>query len=85
MKPRQTLMTRHRSTNTTPVTDAAAGQSPIEPGSGNGDALHELIAAEAYFCAERRGFAPGCELDDWLAAEAIVDARMHATPASGSR
>jgi hypothetical protein len=31
------------------------------------------IAREAYYRAERRGFAPGCELDDWLAAEAEVD------------
>lgn len=31
------------------------------------------IAMAAYFIAERRGFAPGHELDDWLAAEAEVD------------
>ncbi len=28
------------------------------------------IALAAYFIAEKRGFAPGHELDDWLAAEA---------------
>ena len=27
------------------------------------------IAREAYYRAERRGFAPGQELDDWLEAE----------------
>ncbi|HEY8507133.1 MAG TPA: DUF2934 domain-containing protein [Steroidobacteraceae bacterium] len=27
----------------------------------------------AYFRAERRGFAPGHELDDWLAAEREID------------
>jgi len=27
------------------------------------------IAERAYYKAERRGFAPGHELDDWLAAE----------------
>ena len=27
------------------------------------------IALNAYYRAERRGFAPGNELDDWLAAE----------------
>jgi hypothetical protein len=26
----------------------------------------------AYFIAEKRGFEPGHELDDWLAAEAAV-------------
>jgi Protein of unknown function (DUF2934) len=29
-----------------------------------------LIAEAAYYRAERRGFAPGHELDDWLEAEA---------------
>jgi len=31
--------------------------------------LHARIAEAAYFCAERRGFAPGHEIDDWLQAE----------------
>jgi len=37
----------------------------------------QLVAAEAYFLAERRGFAGGHELEDWVAAEAAVDARLH--------
>jgi hypothetical protein len=36
----------------------------------NEAARHELVAVAAYYRAERRGFAPGSELDDWLAAEA---------------
>jgi len=32
------------------------------------------IALAAYFIAEKRGFGPGHELDDWLAAEAQVAA-----------
>lgn len=32
--------------------------------------LAEMIATAAYFRAERRGFAPGNELADWLQAEA---------------
>ncbi len=36
----------------------------------------QLVAAEAYFRAERRGFAAGSELDDWIAAEAAVDSRL---------
>lgn len=36
----------------------------------------QLIATVAYFIAERRGFVPGNELDDWLRAEAEVDSRM---------
>lgn len=35
-----------------------------------------LIAEAAYFRAERRGFEPGHETEDWLAAEAEVDAHL---------
>jgi hypothetical protein len=35
-----------------------------------------LIAEAAYFRAERRGFAPGHETEDWLADESEVDARL---------
>jgi hypothetical protein len=34
---------------------------------------HTLICEAAYFRAERRGFCPGQELDDWLAAESEID------------
>jgi len=36
----------------------------------------QLVAVEAYLLAERRGFAAGCELEDWVAAEAVVDSRL---------
>jgi hypothetical protein len=42
------------------------------------EARHALIAAAAYLRAERRGFAPGQETDDWFAAEAEVDALLRA-------
>jgi hypothetical protein len=35
-----------------------------------------LIERGAYLKAERRGFAPGHELEDWLAAENEVDQRL---------
>ncbi len=38
----------------------------------------QLIAQAAYFIAERRGFAPGNELEDWLQAEAEIEARVKA-------
>lgn len=49
-------------------------------GKGNGQAIdpetrYQLIAQEAYFRAERRGFASGGELGDWLEAERDI-ARM---------
>ena len=37
-----------------------------------------LIAKAAYFRAERRRFAAGHELEDWLAAEAEIEALMRA-------
>lgn len=35
-----------------------------------------LIAEAAYFRAQKRGFAAGHENEDWLAAEAEVDANL---------
>lgn len=32
----------------------------------------EEVSRTAYFLAEKRGFEPGAELQDWLQAEAIV-------------
>ena len=40
------------------------------------DVRRRLVAAEAYFLAERRGFAAGNELEDWVTAEAVVDSRL---------
>ena len=36
---------------------------------------HQLIALAAYFRAEARGFTPGRELEDWLAAEQEIAVR----------
>ncbi|MCU0767823.1 MAG: DUF2934 domain-containing protein [Gammaproteobacteria bacterium] len=35
---------------------------------------HHRVQVAAYFLAERRGFAPGHELDDWLDAEDAIEA-----------
>ena len=35
-----------------------------------------MIAEAAYYHSEQRGFDPGHELDDWLAAESQVDAAL---------
>jgi hypothetical protein len=32
-----------------------------------------MIAEAAYYLSEHRGFEPGAELDDWLAAESEID------------
>lgn len=45
---------------------------PGDPGAPS--QREELIRQRAYFKAMQRQFAPGHELDDWLAAEDEVDA-----------
>ena len=45
-----------------------ATEHPVDP-----EAKRLMIAEAAYYCAEKRGFEPGHELEDWLAAEARID------------
>ena len=40
--------------------------------------LRELISQAAYYRAEKRGFSPGLEAEDWMQAEAEVMARLQA-------
>ncbi len=49
----------------------ASGATLIDP-----ERRRALIAEAAYFRAERRGFAPGHEAEDWLAAEIEVDTAL---------
>jgi hypothetical protein len=56
--------------------DSSADPSPFSrPSSAQTMAREEQIAIAAYDRAARRGFEPGHELEDWLAAEREVDAR----------
>jgi hypothetical protein len=50
-----------------PSADTGAGTVPSP------EDRRRMIADAAYFRAERRGFAAGGELDDWLAAEGEID------------
>jgi hypothetical protein len=70
--------TRHRSAtaaNATVVTvrkDADVAQPAAMEAEARA-ADHEVkVALAAYFIAEKRGFGPGHELEDWLAAEAQI-------------
>jgi hypothetical protein len=58
------------------ILEATASASPGHAGV-DPDVRRQLIAAEAYFRAEKRGFAAGHELSDWLAAETEVDSRLN--------
>jgi hypothetical protein len=37
-----------------------------------------MVAEAAYYLAERRGFEPGHELEDWFAAEARIELELRA-------
>jgi hypothetical protein len=46
---------------------------------------HDMIATAAYFRAHQRGFEPGHELEDWLAAETeIIHSQQLELIASGA-
>jgi hypothetical protein len=41
--------------------------------------IYEMIRQAAYYRAEKRGFTPGLEAEDWAHAEAEVLARLRAS------
>ena len=54
------------------ATQQQTEQAQAAAAVGSKDRYHS-IAEAAYLRAEHRGFLPGCELQDWLEAEAEVD------------
>lgn len=50
-----------------------AGKAPATEAAARSPERLRMIAEAAYFRAERRGFAPGGEAEDWLAAETEID------------
>jgi len=69
--------TRARAKSSTPRVRKAAPK-PAAPVVISEDVRRGMIAEAAYLRAERRGFAPGGEREDWIAAEAEVDALLKA-------
>lgn len=68
-----------------------SGRPPatLDAVAGDAKALREEIQLRAYYRYCERGYAPGAELDDWLAAEREVSAMQTArssspAPASGN-
>jgi Protein of unknown function (DUF2934) len=77
---------RKAATPASKPSDGAAGVAPESPQSVaavsvsiDPDARRQLVAAQAYFLAERRGFAAGHEIEDWVAAEMVVDSQLERT------
>ena len=81
-----------RTSEATPPADKAAPRGRTAPtvqptaaasGASKGitvseEARRAMVAQAAYLRAERRGFTAGGEVEDWLAAEAEVDALLRA-------
>jgi Protein of unknown function (DUF2934) len=54
----------------------ARGKAAASRAAVSADDRRAMIAEAAYLRAERRGFDPGHETEDWLAAEVEVDALL---------
>lgn len=62
-----------------------ASMAVLESGSVKADSAtvidpanrRQLVAVEAYFFAERRGFSGGNAVEDWIAAERLVDSWLN--------
>jgi hypothetical protein len=86
-------MPREKSSETTSPTRKRTprkGASPpaaelVYPGFVDPQQRAALIARAAYFRAMNRGFDPGYELEDWLSAEAEVDAELMRGTAESAR
>ncbi|MDH5263557.1 MAG: DUF2934 domain-containing protein [Betaproteobacteria bacterium] len=55
---------------------APAGKNAVAEAAARSAERQRMIAEAAYYRAERRGFAPGGEAEDWYAAEAEIDVRF---------
>ena len=71
MKPRTESAKKPRS-NGSAKSSRVCGDAVAE-GSIHACSREQMIAEAAYYHAEQRGFAPGCEMSDWLLAEAEVE------------
>lgn len=74
-------MSKHNVVEAERVTPAKTAHRPSsKPGAKEetitGQERECLIATAAYYRAERRGFAPGQEMDDWIEAEAEINRQL---------
>lgn len=67
MKDRKTVKTTQRSSPQ--PADPKTSSSTVSP---TAEQRRAMIAETAYSLAQSRGFVPGYEVEDWLAAEATV-------------
>ncbi len=89
------MATRRSEESPTPVGTRARNAQPKAPRTVRGKSAQRgpvsaedrraMIAEAAYLRAERRGFAPGQENEDWLAAELEVDILLKVGPGSSAQ
>ncbi len=75
------MPTRRKTSAETPAKPALKSAAPRKPAaprrrSVTPEERYRLIQEAAYYRAEQRGFAAGHEVEDWIAAEAEVDAKV---------
>ncbi|MFZ0498899.1 MAG: DUF2934 domain-containing protein [Steroidobacteraceae bacterium] len=75
LPPAEKAAPRRRAEPVKPAAPVSGGSARITVSE---DARRAMIAEAAFLRAERRGFAPGNEEEDWLAAEAEVDRLLRA-------
>ena len=66
-----------------PASAREAGSKAAEPMRVSSVTRLGMITEAAYYLAQGRRFSPGCEVEDWLAAEREVDARLAGGGAAG--
>jgi hypothetical protein len=57
-------------------TKSGGGMKADGAGEPSAKEMYEMVAQAAYYRAEKRGFQPGFESDDWAQAEAEVKQRL---------
>jgi hypothetical protein len=67
------------------IASPASGKSSTAPARLTPDMRRAMIAERAYLRAEKRGFAPGGETEDWLAAEVEIDLLLKASRGGSSQ
>lgn len=65
-------------------TSSTAAPATSASGGVDRDERIRRIAEAAYYRAERRDFCPGCELEDWLAAERAIDDQLRLAGGGGT-
>jgi hypothetical protein len=69
-------MRQQQTTETKKAKPNGEKAKPNGAGEPSAKEMYEMVAQAAYYRAEKRGFQPGFEADDWAQAEAEVKQRL---------